>query len=221
MNLLLVEDDPMLAAAVCERARQAGLAIDHAADAPSARVALVDHCYSAILLDLGLPGESGLALLRGLRASYDPTPVIVVTARAQMSERIAGLDAGADDYLVKPFDFDELWARLRAVTRRSEGKAVPALACGDVRIDLAAQAVTRAGVPVTLSAFEYRTLLLFMERPNRIFSRAQLEALIYGGEGDIGSNTIAVFIYQLRRKLGERLIETVHGQGYVLRKESA
>ncbi|TWI45375.1 two component transcriptional regulator, winged helix family [Pseudoduganella flava] len=211
----------MLAAAVCERARQAGLCIDHARDAPAARVALVDHAYSAILLDLGLPGESGLVLLQGLRAAYDATPVIVLTARGQMSERIAGLDAGADDYLVKPFDFDELWARLRAVTRRSEGKAVPVLTCGDVRLDLATQRVTRAGTPVTLSAFEYRTLLVFMERANRIVTRAQLETLIYGDGSDIGSNTVAVFIHQLRRKLGERIIETVHGQGYVLRKESA
>ncbi len=219
MNILLVEDDPMLAAAICNRARQEGLAVDHAADAEAARLALIDHVYSVILLDLGLPGESGLSLLASLRGGYDATPVIILTARAQMSERIAGLDAGADDYLLKPFEFDELWARMRAVTRRSEGKTVPLLTCGDVQLDVARQAVTRGGQPVTLSAYEYRTLLAFMERPGRIVTRNHLEALIYGRESEIESNTVAVFVHQLRRKLGEDIIGTVHGQGYLLRTE--
>ena len=197
MNILLVEDDAMLAAAIRERARQEGLVLDHAGDAESARLALLDNVYSVILLDLGLPGESGLSLLRGLRAAYNATPVIILTARAQMSERIAGLDAGADDYLVKPFEFSELWARMRAVTRRSDGQ------------------------PVTLSAYEYRTLLVFMERPGHIIARSHLQTLIYGADGDVESNTIAVFIHQLRRKLGEDIIETVHGQGYRLGKDVA
>ncbi len=221
MNILLVEDDAMLAAAIRERARQEGLVLDHAGDAESARLALLDNVYSVILLDLGLPGESGLSLLRGLRAAYNATPVIILTARAQMSERIAGLDAGADDYLVKPFEFSELWARMRAVTRRSEGKTVPTLTCRNVVLDVARQAVTCDGQPVPLSAYEYRTLLVFMERPSHIIARSHLQTLIYGADGDVESNTIAVFIHQLRRKLGEDIIETVHGQGYRLGKDVA
>jgi len=216
MTILLVEDDAMLAAAIRERARQEDLALDHAGDADSARLLLLDNAYSVILLDLGLPGESGLSLLRSLRAAYNATPVIILTARAQMSERIAGLDAGADDYLVKPFEFSELWARMRAVTRRSEGKTVPVLRCRAVVLDVARQSVTCDGQPVTLSAYEYRTLLAFMERPGHIVARAHLESLIYGLDADVESNTIAVFVYQLRRKLGEDIIETVHGQGYRL-----
>jgi len=216
MNILLVEDDAMLATAIRERARQEGLALEHAGDADGARLLLLDHAYSVILLDLGLPGESGLSLLRSLRAAYNATPVIILTARAQMSERIAGLDAGADDYLVKPFEFSELWARMRAVTRRSEGKTVPTLTCRNVVLDVARQAVTYDGQPVTLSAYEYRTLLAFMERPGHIIARPHLQALIYGFDADVESNTIAVFIHQLRRKLGEDIIETVHGQGYRL-----
>ena len=220
MKILLVEDDAMLAAAIRERARQEGLALHHAGDADGARLLLLDNAYSVILLDLGLPGESGLALLRSLRAAYNATPVIILTARAQMSERIAGLDAGADDYLVKPFEFSELWARMRAVTRRSEGKTVPLLSCRNVVLDVARQAVTCDGRPVTLSAYEYRTLLAFMERPGHIIARSHLQTLIYGADGDVESNTIAVFIHQLRRKLGEDIIETVHGQGYRLGKSA-
>lgn len=211
----------MLAATICKRVRQKGWTFDHANDADAARLALLDHVYSVILLDLGLPGESGLSLLRSLRTAYNATPVIILTARSQMSERIAGLDAGADDYLVKPFEFDELWARVRAVMRRSEGKTVPVLFCGDVVLDVARQAVMQDGQAVTLSAYEYRTLLAFMERPGHIVTRTHLEALIYGREADVESNTIAVFVHQLRRKLGDDIIETVHGQGYRLGKEAA
>jgi len=206
----------MLASAIRERARQEKLALDHAVDADSARLALLDNVYSVILLDLGLPGESGLSLLRSLRAAYNATPVIILTARAQMSERIAGLDAGADDYLVKPFEFNELWARMRAVTRRSEGKTVPVLACRDVVLDVARQAVTQRGQPISLSAYEFRTLLVFMERPGHIITRSHLQALIYGADTEVESNTVAVFIHQLRRKLGEDIVETVHGHGYRL-----
>ena len=194
--------------------------VHHTSSAELARLALLDNAYSVILLDLGLPGESGLTLLRSLRSAYNATPVIIITARAQMSERIAGLDAGADDYLVKPFEFSELWARMRAVTRRSEGKTVPTLTCRDVVLDVARQAVTRGGQAVALSAYECRTLLAFMERPGHVITRSHLQALIYGIDADVGSNTVAVFIHQLRRKLGEEIIETIHGQGYRLGSES-
>ena len=216
MHLLLVEDDRMLADALCASARQNGWEIDHASDAAGARLALVDRCYGVVLLDLGLPGESGLSLLKTMRARYDVTPVLIMTARGQMSERITGLDAGADDYLVKPFGVDELWARVRALVRRSNGRMAPLLRCRDITLDVTKRAVTRAGERVALSAYEYRTLLALLERPGHVVTRAFLEELVYEGAGDIGSNTIAVFIHQLRRKLGDDIVATVHGQGYMI-----
>jgi two-component system OmpR family response regulator len=216
LNLLLVEDDLMLAETVCDGIRQHAWGIDHVRDAAAAQLALVEHSYAAVLLDLGLPGDSGLTVLKKMRERYDSTPVLILTARGQLSERIRGLDAGADDYLVKPFPFDELVARLRAVTRRSQGRVVPAMSHGEVVLDPAKRQVTRAGVPVSLSSHEYRTLLALMERPGHVVSREHLESVIYGTLSSIESNTIAVFIHQLRRKLGDDIITTVHGQGYMI-----
>ena len=206
----------MLAEAVCDGARQNGWQIDHAFDAASARLLQLDGQYAVMLLDLGLPRESGLSLLRTMRARYDVTPVLILTARGQLSERIAGLDAGADDYLLKPFQFDELWARVRAVIRRSQGRVVPLLTCGEVQLDLGKRVVTRAGQRVALSAHEYRTLLALLERPGYVVTRDYLHEMVYGSASAIESNTIAVFIHQLRRKLGDSIITTVHGQGYMI-----
>jgi two-component system OmpR family response regulator len=206
MNLLLVEDDAMLADAVCAGARQNAWHIDHVGDAAGARLALVDHAYTAV----------GLSVLRNMRARYDVTPVLMLTARGQLSERIQGLDAGADDYLVKPFQVDELWARLRAVIRRSQGRVVPVFTYGDIQLDRSKRLVTRGGKRVSLSAHEYRTLLALLERPGHVVTRAHLEDVVYGSSSSIESNTIAVFIYQLRRKLGEDLITTLHGHGYMI-----
>lgn len=206
----------MLAEAVCDGARQNGWQIDHAFDAASARLLQLDSQYSVMLLDLGLPRESGLSLLKTMRARYDVTPVLILTARGQLSERIAGLDAGADDYLLKPFQFDELWARVRAVIRRSQGRVVPLLTCGEVQLDLGKRVVTRAGQRVALSAHEYRTLLALLERPGHVVTRDYLHEVVYGSASAIESNTIAVFIHQLRRKLGDNIITTVHGQGYMI-----
>ncbi|QGZ41311.1 two component transcriptional regulator, winged helix family [Pseudoduganella flava] len=216
MHLLLVEDDAMLGESICDGARQSGWSIDHVADAQAARTALTDHTYAAVLLDIGLPGDSGLTVLRTMRNRYDATPVLILTARGQLSERIAGLDAGADDYLVKPFQFDELWARVRSVIRRSQGRVIPVFTHGDVRIDRARRVVSKAGVDVVLSAYEYRTLLALVERPGHVITRDTLHAVVYGSASTVESNTIAVFIHQLRRKLGEDLIRTVHGLGYVV-----
>jgi two-component system OmpR family response regulator len=216
VHLLLVEDDAMLAEAVCDAARQIAWTIDHVGDAASARMALIDHLYDAVLLDIGLPGDSGLTVLRALRGRYDVTPVLILTARGQLSERIQGLDAGADDYLVKPFQFDELWARIRAVIRRSNGRVVPVHSHGEICLDRSKRVVTRAGVRVALSAHEYRTLLALLERPGHVVTRDHLEDVVYGNTSAIESNTIAVFIHQLRRKLGEHVITTVHGQGYMI-----
>lgn len=216
MQLLLVEDDTMLAQALAACLMRAGYRIDHAADAPAARLALSDHAYAAVLLDLGLPGGSGLSVLKGVRERYDITPVIILTARDQLSDRIAGLDAGADDYLVKPFQPDELAARLRALLRRAQGRVAPVLSARSIRLDPATRRVTRDDVPVSLSLHEYRTLLALMERSGRVVTRAQLEEAVYGGESAIESNTVAVYVHQLRRKLGDDLITTVHGHGYKL-----
>ncbi len=216
MHLLVVEDDPMLGETICDGARQTGWAIDHVSDAPTARAALTDHNYAAVMLDIGLPGDSGLSVLRFLRNRYDATPVLILTARGQLGERISGLDAGADDYLVKPFQFDELWARLRSVIRRSQGRVVPVFAHGDIRVDRSRRVVSKAGAEITLSAHEYRTLLALMERPGHVITRDQLQDIVYGSASVVESNTIAVFIHQLRRKLGDDLIRTVHGLGYVI-----
>lgn len=218
LNLLLVEDDGMVADSVCDSARQNGWCIDHADCAATARAALVDHAYSAVLLDIGLPGDSGLTVLRAMRQRYDVTPVLMLTARGQLSERIEGLDAGADDYLVKPFQLDELWARVRAVIRRSQGSVVPLFSWGDIQLDRSRRVVTRAGARVPVSAHEYRTLLALLQRPGHVVTREHLEQVVYGNASTIESNTIAVFIHQLRRKLGDGLITTVHGQGYMIGK---
>jgi len=214
MHVLLVEDDRMLGDAVAAALRQDGWEVTRAEDAGAARTLLVEHGFSAVLLDLGLPRGSGLDVLAGMRQRYDSTPVLIVTARDQLSDRVRGLDAGADDYVVKPFLTDELCARLRAVVRRSQGRVTPVLRCRDVELDPAARSVTRAGNAVKLGVHEYRTLLALMERAGRVVPRDALESLVYGGDGSIESNTIAVYIHQLRRKLGEDFITTVHGFGY-------
>jgi two-component system, OmpR family, response regulator len=216
MKLLLVEDDEMLAQAMASGLRQAGLELDRAADAASARLALLDHRYQMVLLDLGLPGGSGLAVLQAMRRAYDTTPVLVVTARDTLSERVQGLDAGADDYIVKPFQIDELLARMRAVQRRTQGRVAPVLQHGDVILAPAQRTVTQAGCEVALSKLEYLTLLALMEHRGRALSRERLEACVYGNEVELGSNTVAVYVHQLRKKLGENIVVTVHGQGYRL-----
>ncbi len=193
---------------------QDGTRVDWVRSLTAARLALVDHGYQVVLLDLGLPEGSGLTLLRNLRANFDTIPVVIITARDRLSDRVQGLDAGADDYLVKPFQSDELLARLRAVIRRSSNSVVSVLRCRDVVLDPARRVVNRGGSEVSLSTNEYRTLLALMQRVGQTVNRDQLEVAVYGSSGTIESNTVAVFIHQLRRKLGDELIETVHGLGY-------
>lgn len=218
LHLLLVEDDRMLAEAICDGVRQQAWQIDHVSDAQSAKLALVEHNFSAILLDVGLPGDSGLSALKWMRERYDTTPVLIITARGQLSERIHGLDEGADDYLVKPFQLSELLARIRALSRRSRGHVVRELSCRDVRVEPDKRRVTKAGKAVILSAHEYRTLLALLERRGSVVTREHLQYVVYGNDLSIESNTIAVFIHQLRRKLGEGIIVTVHGHGYMIDK---
>jgi two-component system, OmpR family, response regulator len=216
LNLMLVEDDSLLADAICDGVRQQDWTIEHVTSASAAKVGLLNHTFSAILLDLGLPGDSGFSVLTWLRERYDSTPVLILTARGQLSERIKGLDSGADDYLVKPFEFEELLARVRALIRRSQGQVVRELSSGSVKIDPEKRVVTRDGERVVLSAHEYRTLLALIERPGRVVSRDYLQQAIYGNDISVESNTIAVFIHQLRRKLGDDIIVTVHGHGYTI-----
>lgn len=216
LRILLVEDDALLGDAIQTGLQQDMQAtIDWARDTATARISLAPgHEYQAVLLDIGLPDASGLQVLSHLRDRYDATPVLIVTARDQVSERIAGLDAGADDYVVKPFQLDELSARLRAVIRRSQQAVTPQLQIRDIVIEPARRQVYRAGRLVSLSEHEYRTLLALLESRGRTLAREHLEDAVYGNHGTIESNTVAVYIHQLRRKLGNDLIQTVHGSGY-------
>lgn len=217
--ILLVEDDQMLGHALSAALGQEGWQVVHCKDAASARMALIDHAFVAVLLDLGLPGGSGLDVLATMRNHYDPTPVLIITARDQLSDRVRGLDAGADDYIVKPFQRDEILARVRAVLRRSHGSVTPLLRWRDIEVDPSARTVIRAGQRVSLSAHEFRLLLALLEARHRVLSRDQLQDRLYGDDAKIGSNTVAVFVHQLRRKLGDDAVVTELGFGYRLGDE--
>lgn len=214
MRLLLVEDDPMLSAATQAGLSRQGWEVACAGSAPAARAALIDHAFAAVLLDLGLPGPSGLTVIQFLRERYDDTPVIVLTARGQLSDRIRGLDAGADDYLVKPFQLDELIARVRAVARRSQGWVVPKLTHGEVSLDPVSRVVTRGTQVIGLTPHEYALLVALLQRCGRVVGRDYLESVVYGVDADGSRSAITVLVHQLRRKLGDTLITTVHGHGY-------
>jgi DNA-binding response OmpR family regulator len=214
MRVLLVEDDGMIGESVRTALRQSGFAVDWVRDGEAADATLASERFDVVLLDLGLPRRDGIELLKTLRGRGDRTPVIVLSARDALASRVGGLDAGADDYLLKPFELDELLARMRAVMRRHDGRAASAVQVGDVVLDAATKQVSRAGLPVPLSAREFALLEALMARPGAILSRAQLEDRLYGWGDQIDSNAISVFIHQLRRKLGEDFIQTVRGVGY-------
>ena len=214
MRILLIEDDTMIGESLREALRRQGLAADWVRDGRAADAVLASERFDAVLLDLGLPQRDGLQVLAALRGRGDTTPVIVLTARDALADKVAGLDAGADDYLVKPFEFEELLARLRALGRRRAGRASPVLEVADLRLDPATREVSRAGRPVLLSAREFAVLQALMERPGAIVSRAQLEDRLYGWGEELESNAISVYVHQLRRKLGDDLLHTVRGLGY-------
>jgi two-component system, OmpR family, response regulator len=216
MNILFIEDDASLVAALCESVRECEWSVECVAVGNAARLVLLDHAFAVIVLDIGASHRPGLSLLKWLRARRDSTPVLMLAEQSQAGARIEALDNGADDYLIKPFEVDELLARIRAVVRRSRGNVIGDLRCGDVQVDPEKRIVTRAGERVTLSSHEYRTLLALIERPGRVVTRGFLEQVVYGSGSVLGSNTIAVFIHQLRRKLGESIVATVHGHGYML-----
>jgi DNA-binding response OmpR family regulator len=221
MRILLVEDDELIGDGVAAGLRDDGHAVDWAQDGEAALAALGTHEYAAVVLDVGLPKQSGLEVLRRLRAGGDRTPVLVLTARASVDERVAGLDAGADDFLPKPFALDELHARLRALARRAAGRATPVLRCGRMVLDPAAHAVTLDGQPVSLSAREFTLLQLLMENAGRVLHRERLEQALYGWNEEVESNAVEVHIHHLRRKLGKEAIVTVRGVGYTVPKDAA
>jgi DNA-binding response OmpR family regulator len=216
MRILLVEDDRMIGESLRAALRQSGYAVDWVRDGRAADATLSTERFDVVLLDLGLPQRDGLDVLRSLRARSDRTPVIVVTARDALEARVQGLDAGADDYIVKPFELDELLARMRAVVRRQAGRAEPAVKVGPIELDPATHEVRRDGVPMALSAREYAVLEALMTRPGAILSRAQLEDRLYGWGEELESNAISVYVHQLRRKLGDGFIHTVRGVGYYI-----
>ena len=216
MRILLVEDDATLSAAVCSYLRAKAFAVDAVDGLAQARAALAAAQYAAVLLDLHLGDGDGLALLPALRALAEPPIVIVLTARDQVSDRIRGLDAGADDYLVKPYDPAELLARLRAVERRRSAGQSALLRLGEVEIDLGRDTVRLRGMPVPLTAKEWALLRVMASRPERIHTREALQDALYGFDEEADSNTLEVFISRLRRKLGRERIQTLRGLGYRL-----
>ena len=216
MRLLLVEDDPMIGAGVQSGLRQEGHTVDWVRDGKAAELALASGVHEMLLLDLGLPHKSGLELLSGLRRQGLDLPVLVITARDSVADRVKGLDAGADDYLVKPFDLDELSARVRALMRRQGGRAAPVLEAGPLALDPATHSVTLDGAPVALSRREFSLLHALMKQPGVPLSRAQLEEDLYGWGEEIESNAVEVYIHSLRRKLGADRIRNVRGVGYMV-----
>ena len=218
MRLLLVEDDPMIGEAVQDLLRAEHYAVDWARDGEAADTALRTQTYDLVLLDLGLPRRDGLTVLRDLRSRKDRTPVLVATARDGVAQRIEGLDAGADDYVLKPYDLDELLARIRALVRRAAGRAEPVYEHKGVCINPATREVTVQGHSVLLSGREWAVLEPLLARPGMVLSRQQLEDKLYGWGDEVSSNAVEVYIHGLRKKLGPELVLNVRGVGYLVPK---
>jgi len=219
MRLLLVEDDTMIGESVRKGMQQDGFAVDWVQDGRAAELALETNSYDALLLDLGLPRKDGLEVLASLRRRGNPIAVLVLTARDAVADRVKGLDAGADDYLVKPFDLEELAARIRALLRRKAGRAEPVIQVGNLILNPATREVSLDGKPVSLSAREFALLQALLERPGIVLSRAQIEQKLYGWGQEVESNTVEVYVHALRRKLGANFIRNVRGVGYMVPKQ--
>ncbi|GEL41869.1 DNA-binding response regulator [Methylorubrum extorquens] len=217
MRILVVEDDPILSDGLRAGLGLSGATVECVATCADADAALAASGFGAVVLDLMLPDGSGLDVLRGLRERGDRTPVVLLTARDAVADRIAGLDGGADDYLGKPFDLDELSARIRAVVRRASGRAAACLEHAGIRLDPAELAVTLHGEPVPVSRREFMVLAALMERPNVLRSKAELEERLYGWQEEVESNAVEVHVHNLRAKIGKHAIETVRGLGYRMR----
>ncbi|MEI2783583.1 MAG: response regulator transcription factor [Candidatus Competibacter sp.] len=216
MRVLLVEDDPMIGDSLRKGLRMEGFTVDWVQDGRSAELAVETTHYALVLLDLGLPKKDGLSVLRGWRERGSTVPVLILTARDAVPDRVAGLDGGADDYLVKPFDLTELLARMRALLRRQAGRARDLIEVGALRVDPVAHAIDYRGQPVQLSAREFALLHALAESPGAVLSREQLEDRLYGWGEEVESNAVEVHVHNLRRKLSAQLIRTVRGVGYRL-----
>jgi len=214
MRVLVVEDDPMIGRAVVNGMQDAGYAVDWVRDGAAAELALGHGAYDLALLDLGLPRKDGLEVLKSVRRARSDVPVLIITARDAVADRVAGLDVGADDYLVKPFDLDELLARARAVIRRRAGRGNPEIVHGALSLDPVRRRVLFRGAPVELSAREFAILEALMHEPGAVVSRDKLEEAVYGWGAEVGSNTVEVHLHHLRRKLEAGLIRNVRGVGY-------
>ncbi len=214
MRVLLIEDDAMIGRAAGRGLRQAGFAVDWVTDGAGGEAASANGVYDAVILDLGLPRLDGMALLKSLRARQDRVPVLIISARDAVSDRIAGLNAGADDYLLKPFDLDELVARLRALIRRHAGAASGVMGVGALSLDPVGRTVTLDGRELSLTAKEFALLETLLRRPGAVLSRERLEESIYGWGEEVGSNAVEVHLHNLRRKIGPTLIRNVRGVGY-------
>lgn len=218
MRLLLVEDDTMIGESVLDLLRAEHYAVDWVKDGEMADTALRSQAYDLVLLDLGLPRRDGLSVLRSLRARKERTPVLIATARDSVQQRVEGLDAGADDYVLKPYDLDELLARIRALLRRAAGRAEPVYEHKGVSINPATREVMVGGQSVVLSAREWAVLEPLLARPGMVLSRSQLEEKLYGWKDDVSSNAVEVYVHGVRKKLGADMIQNVRGVGYMVPK---
>jgi len=219
MRLLLVEDDDLLGDGLSVGLKQAGYTVDWVKDGESASSVLKHENFDLVVLDLGLPKKPGIDVLKDLRAAGDNIPVLILTAMDRIEQRVSGLDSGADDYLVKPFDLNELCARLRVLQRRTGGRAAPVLVYESITLNPASHNVTLNDQYIDLSHHEFVILQYLLENIGRISSRAKLEEILYGWDG-VESNSLEVFIHHLRKKFGTKLIKTVRGVGYVIEKET-
>lgn len=214
MRVLIVEDDTVLLDGLRAGLGLAGSTVDTATNCADARIALETADFDAVVLDVMLPDGCGINLLKELRLRGNATPVVLLTALDEVADRIKGLDSGADDYIGKPFDLDELAARIRAAARRGQGRATPCLSCGGIVLDPARMTVTLNGRPVNLSRREFAVLSALMERPGIIRSKSEIEDRLYGWREEVESNAIEVHVHNLRTKMGRETIETVRGLGY-------
>lgn len=214
MRVLVVEDDPMIGRAVVAGLRHGGYAVDWVLDGAGAEIAFGNGVYELALLDLGLPRRDGLEVLKNVRRTGGKLPILIITARDSVTDRIAGLDAGADDYLVKPFNLEELLARVRAVIRRHQDRGSPEMTYGALTVDPVQHRVFFQGAEVELSAREFAVLEALMKEPGAVVSREKLEDAVYGWGEEVGSNSIEVHLHHLRRKLKPQLIRNVRGVGY-------
>ena len=214
MRILLIEDDRLLGDGLKVGLTQAGYAVDWLRDGEAAVAALSTETFAAVVLDLGLPKRDGLSVLQWLRGRHDATPVLILTARDQLEDKVRGLDLGADDYVLKPFDLDEIAARLRALVRRAHGRPEPLLTLGEIELNPAAHTVTRAGEAVDLTPREFDLLHLLLQNAERVLTRRTLEEQLYTWNDAVDSNALEVHIHHLRKKLGNEMIRTVRGVGY-------